>query len=95
MPVSLGAALIRRLAVAGTILRLIELLVDHHFLADKHIELHVTMVLASDVQGIHSDIAITRGPHTDSCRSAAAHDTCNSEHQQEQSVLLVNWVTRC
>ena len=68
----------------------LELLVDHHFLSDEHIKLHVTMIFSPDVQRIHSNIAVSGCLHTDGGRGAAAYDADEGEYEEEESILSIH-----
>lgn len=71
---------------------LCELLIDHFLLFNDHVQLHVALVLSTNVEGVHSYVAIASSPHAYSGRSAAHNDCRDREHKQEHGMSLFHWV---
>lgn len=63
---------------------------DEHLLPHQHIELHVAVVLASNVQGVHGDVGVAGRPHTDRRRGATPDDAHHREGEEEEGVSLAD-----
>ena len=63
-------------------------LLQHHLLLDQHVELHVAVVLASDVHTVDHNVAIAGYSYTVTRRATASQDANTRKDEDENGVGL-------